>query len=38
MKTTKIRFPGENVVQTRKRNEEKGIPVNSDVWGQIIRL
>lgn len=36
--TTKIRFPGENVVQTRKRNQEKGIPVNSNVWEQIIRL
>ena len=36
--TTKIRYPGENVVQTRKTNLKNGIPVNSDIWEQIMML
>lgn len=34
--TTKIRYPGENVVQTRKANLKNGIPVNRDIWEQIM--
>jgi len=37
-KTTKIRYPGENVVQIRKVNQENGIPVNSNIWEEIMNL
>jgi 3-dehydro-L-gulonate 2-dehydrogenase len=30
-----ITFPGERVLQTRKRNLQNGIPVVGEVWGQI---
>jgi 3-dehydro-L-gulonate 2-dehydrogenase len=33
-----IRYPGEGVVKTRKENLEKGIPVNKQVWDEIISL
>jgi 3-dehydro-L-gulonate 2-dehydrogenase len=36
--TTKIRYPGENVVQTRKANLKNGIPVNRDIWEKILSL
>ena len=29
---TKIRYPGENVVQTRNINLKNGIPVNREIW------
>jgi len=31
----KIRYPGENVLQTRKSNLEKGIPVSKDAWEKL---
>jgi len=37
-KTTKIRFPGENVVLTRKENLKNGIPVNRGIWDKILSL
>jgi 3-dehydro-L-gulonate 2-dehydrogenase len=33
-----VRYPGEGVVKTRKENLEKGIPVNVQVWTEIMRL
>lgn len=30
-----VRFPGERVVQTRKENLKKGIPVNINIWDEI---
>jgi 3-dehydro-L-gulonate 2-dehydrogenase len=36
--TTKIRYPGENIVQTRNENLKKGIPVNRETWGKIMSL
>jgi 3-dehydro-L-gulonate 2-dehydrogenase len=33
-----IRYPGENVLNVRKRNHEAGIPVNKKVWSEIIAL
>jgi 3-dehydro-L-gulonate 2-dehydrogenase len=36
--TTKIRYPGENVVQTRNENMKNGIPVNTDIWEKIMSL
>jgi 3-dehydro-L-gulonate 2-dehydrogenase len=35
---TKIRYPGENVLQIRKSNLEKGIPVSKDNWEKLKRL
>jgi 3-dehydro-L-gulonate 2-dehydrogenase len=34
----KIIYPGERVLETRKRNLQQGIPVLSEVWEKIIRL
>lgn len=34
----KILYPGERVLLTRKDNTEKGIPVNKQVWEEIIAL
>lgn len=34
----KIRYPGERVVETRKDHLRNGIPVNKDVWEEIINL
>lgn len=36
--SNKILYPGERVLQTRKENQEKGIPVNKKVWEQILAL
>jgi 3-dehydro-L-gulonate 2-dehydrogenase len=36
--STKIRYPGENVVQTRKANQKNGIPVNREIWKKILSL
>ena len=33
-----IRYPGENVLQTRKSNLEKGISVSKDTWEKLKRL
>jgi LDH2 family malate/lactate/ureidoglycolate dehydrogenase len=35
---TKIRYPGENVLQIRKSNMEKGITVSKDTWEKLKRL
>ena len=36
--SAKIRYPGENVLETRKINLEKGIPVNKDTWEKLTGL
>ena len=36
--TEKISFPGERSLATRKENLEKGIPVNREVWKEIVAL
>ncbi len=33
-----IRYPGEQILLTRKDNLKNGIPVNKDVWDEIIHL
>ncbi|HLL42798.1 MAG TPA: 3-dehydro-L-gulonate 2-dehydrogenase [Segetibacter sp.] len=33
-----ILYPGERVLQTRKENVEIGIPVNIDIWNEILAL
>ena len=33
-----VRYPGEGVLQRRKENREKGIPVLASVWNQILTL
>ncbi len=35
---SEIRYPGEQVVRTRKENLENGIPVNKKVWEEICNL
>jgi len=35
---TQPRYPGENIVIVRNRNLKEGIPVNEDVWEQILSL
>ena len=35
---TSITYPGERVLQTRKQNLEKGIPVMPQVWDEILKL
>ncbi len=35
---TKVRYPGENVMITRKENLKNGIPVNKQVWDDIRKL
>ena len=35
---TKVRFPGENVVQIRNENLKNGIPVNKVIWEHILHL
>lgn len=36
--TTKITYPGQRVIETRKRNMENGIPVLKEVWEQVLAL
>jgi 3-dehydro-L-gulonate 2-dehydrogenase len=33
-----IRYPGENILNIRKINKEKGIPVNRKIWSSILAL
>jgi 3-dehydro-L-gulonate 2-dehydrogenase len=35
---TKITYPGQRVIETRKINKEKGIPVLNDVWERVLQL
>jgi 3-dehydro-L-gulonate 2-dehydrogenase len=35
---TKIRYPGENILKTRKENLKNGIPVNKTIWNRILSL
>jgi 3-dehydro-L-gulonate 2-dehydrogenase len=37
-KDEKIRYPGESVLQLRKENMEKGIPVNKLTWERLLQL
>lgn len=34
--SSRIRYPGENVLELRKENLKNGIPVNSNVWNNIL--
>ena len=36
--SNEILYPGERVLQARKRNSENGIPVNTKVWDEILAL
>lgn len=36
--SSKIRYPGENVVKLRNENLKNGIPVNKESWEKILRL
>lgn len=33
-----ILYPGENSLATRRRNEKEGIPVNEQIWQQVLEL
>ncbi|WP_241738946.1 3-dehydro-L-gulonate 2-dehydrogenase [Pontibacter beigongshangensis] len=33
-----IRYPGESTLATRLRNEQEGIPVNEEIWQQVLAL
>lgn len=33
-----IRYPGERVIQTRQENLKEGIPVDENIWAEILRL
>jgi 3-dehydro-L-gulonate 2-dehydrogenase len=35
---SKIRFPGQNVVDVRKENQREGIPVRKDIWERIVKI
>jgi 3-dehydro-L-gulonate 2-dehydrogenase len=35
---TSARYPGEQVLETRKRSSQEGITVNDEIWEEIIRL
>ena len=32
------RYPGENIIKTRKENLKSGIPVSSELWDEIMAL
>jgi 3-dehydro-L-gulonate 2-dehydrogenase len=36
--TSRIRYPGENVITVRKENLREGIPVNREIWENIVAL
>jgi 3-dehydro-L-gulonate 2-dehydrogenase len=36
--SSRIRYPGENVVELRKENLTNGIPVNSKIWNNILNF
>lgn len=36
--SNKVFYPGERVLQTRKDNKVRGIPVNIEVWNEIVAL
>jgi len=33
-----VRFPGQSLIDTKKKNIEKGIPVNEDMWNTLLSL
>ncbi len=33
-----VYYPGQRTLRTRKENQEKGIPVNKELWEEILRL
>ena len=33
-----VRFPGEATLQTRQRNLQEGIPVNEQIWQQVLAM
>jgi 3-dehydro-L-gulonate 2-dehydrogenase len=35
---SRVRYPGEQTLETRKLNQRDGIPVDDDVWDEILRL
>lgn len=35
---SRIRFPGEGIMETRKENLANGIPVNRDIWENIVKM
>jgi 3-dehydro-L-gulonate 2-dehydrogenase len=35
---TQIRYPGEQVLARRKKSEKEGIPVNDEIWQQVLKL
>ncbi len=35
---TQIRYPGEHVLETRKKSLEEGIEVNDEIWQQVLKL
>ena len=37
-KESAILYPGERVLQTRKRNTENGIPVLKNIWDEVLKL
>ncbi|TAL62874.1 MAG: 3-dehydro-L-gulonate 2-dehydrogenase [Bacteroidetes bacterium] len=37
-KSVKIRYPGENAVETRLANQKNGIPVHRSIWEKILSL
>lgn len=37
-KDQQVRYPGENTLKIRKQNMENGVPVNSEIWQEILQL
>jgi 3-dehydro-L-gulonate 2-dehydrogenase len=33
-----VRYPGEKTLRTRKENLEKGIPVEPDIWQDVLAM
>lgn len=36
--SARVRYPGERTLETRRRNLEEGIPVDEDVWRQVVAM
>lgn len=34
----RVRYPGQNVLETRRENLEKGVPVEPDIWKQVLAM
>ena len=36
--TNSLRYPGQQIIKTREKNQAEGIPVNAEIWQKILNL